>query len=57
MKSNKYLTMEEKRKLALEGKDIPLSVSNFHSNAFGNKKGVVKSLKYIPSKKDPKIKL
>ena len=57
MKNNKYLTMEEKRKLALEGKDVPLSVSNFHSNAFGNKKGVVKSLKYIPSKKDPKIKL
>lgn len=57
MKNNKYLTMEEKRKLALEGKHVPLCVNNTKSDAFGNEKGIVKILKYIPSKKDPKLKL
>ena len=55
MKNNRYLTMEEKRQLALEGKDVPLCTHN--SKGFGNEKGIVKTLKYIPNKKDPKIKL
>ena len=57
MKKDKYLTMKEKKQLALEGKDIPLSSGNMKTDAFGNKRGIVKALKYIPNKKDPKIKL
>ena len=57
MKNNKYLTMKEKRELALEGKNVPVYVGKSKKNAFGNEKGIVKTLKYIPSKNDPKINI
>ena len=57
MKNNKYLTMKEKKELALEGKNVPVCVCKSKKNAFGNEKGIVKTLKYIPSKKDPKMNI
>ncbi len=57
MKNNKYLTMKEKRELALAGKNVPVCVGKSKKNAFGNEKGIVKTLKYIPSKKDPKLNI
>ncbi len=54
---NKYLTMEEKKKLALEGKNVPIRYNKSNKNSFGNEKGIVKSLRYTPSKKDPKLKI
>ncbi len=57
MKNNKYLIMKEKRELVLEGKNILVCVGKSKKNAFGNEKGIVKTLKYIPSKKDPKMNI
>lgn len=57
MKNNKYLTMKEKRELALAEKNVPVCVGKSKKNAFGNEKGIVKTLKYIPSKKDPKLNI
>lgn len=56
MKKIRYLTAQEK-KLALAGKNVPICVGKSKMNAFGNEKGIVKALKYIPSKKDPKLNI
>ncbi len=57
MKKIRYLTMQEKKELALAGKNVPVCVGKSESNTFGNEKGIVKVLKYIPSKKDPKLNI
>lgn len=49
--------MKEKRELVLEGKNILVCVGKSKKNAFGNEKGIFKTLKYIPSKKNPKMNI
>ena len=43
--------------MALAGKNVPVCVGKSESNTFENEKGIVKALKYIPSKKDPKLNI